>query len=354
MPDVLLQELMHIDQQLAGRLVASEEYPLNAAHQEKYILSALREEAIASSMIEGAATTRVEAKEMLLTGRKPRTKGERMVANNYEAISFIREHRNSDLTPEFLLKVQRIVTEETLQNADECGRFRTDQDNVCIVDRDGNVIHTPPAANELPHRIQMLCDFANETIIKTGFVHPVIRASIIHFQIGFDHPFCDGNGRTARAMFYWSMLKSGYWMFEYLPISRLIYSGPAKYVNAYVHCEKDEFDVTYFLVYIANLIARARKDLETYIAKKQNEINAARNVFETDYRLNHRQRELIFRLIRSPNMSVAVNDYESRHNIAYATARKDLLDLSDWDYLTKFQEGKRFIFLRGPKLEVGA
>lgn len=41
-------------------------------------------------------------------------------------------------------------------------------------------------------------------------------------MIAYMHPFVDGNGRTARALFYWYMLKSGYWLTEYLSISRVI------------------------------------------------------------------------------------------------------------------------------------
>src|SRR5205814_10028127 len=56
--------------------------------------------------------------------------------------------------------------------------------------------------------------------------HPMVRSMILHFWLAYDHPFVDGNGRTARALFYWSMLRNGYWMFEYITISKIILSGP--------------------------------------------------------------------------------------------------------------------------------
>ncbi len=349
-PDVVQEELMHIDQQLAGRPLSADEQPISHAHQERFVISALREEAIASSMLEGAATTRRDAKEMLASGRKPRTRGERMVVNNYQAISFIREHRHTPVTPEFLLQVQSILTADTLDRPDEVGRFRAEKDDVRVTDQFGNILHTPPAAPELPGRLKALCDFANE-VSGEGFIHPVIRASVIHFQIGFDHPFCDGNGRTARAMFYWAMLKAGYWLFEYLPISRLIYASPAKYALAYLYTETDSFDVTYFLTYKARIIRRARIDLGEYITRKQYEMKAARKVFESDRRLNHRQRDVILRMVRNPQMSVTIQGHQSRHDIAYGTARTDLLDLVKWRYLAKFESGNRFDFVTGKKLE---
>lgn len=348
-PDVLQEELMHIDQQLAGRFTSSDEHPISAAHQEKFIISALREEAIASSMLEGAATTRRDAKDMLVSGRKPRTVGERMVVNNYQAISFIRQHRNEPLTPEFLLEVQSILTDKTLENKDECGRFRNDDDIVNVVDRDGEILHTPPPANELKGRLNALCNFANGTT-EIGFVHPVIRASVLHFQIGFDHPFCDGNGRSARALFYWAMLKAGYWLFEYLPISRLIYASPSKYGMAYLYSETDDFDVTYFLAYKARVIRQARKELSQYIARKQTEMAEARKIFESDRMLNHRQRDVVVRMMRHADNALTIQEHQARHNISYATARSDLLDLVQWEYLAKFQVGNRFDFIKGAKL----
>jgi Fic family protein len=351
LPDLLQQELMLVDQQLAGRLAAaSDEQPLTEDERERFILSALREEAIASSMLEGAATTRREAKDMLASGRKPRTHGERMVANNYKAISFIREHRHTPLTSEFILEVQRMLTQETLP-PDQCGRFRTDVDRVLVVDQYGEVVHTPPPAIELTGRLEQLCAFANQRASEVPFIHPVVRASVIHFMIGFDHPFCDGNGRTARALFYWSMLRAGYWLFEYLPISRMIYAGPSKYTLAYQYTETDEFDVTYFLVYKARIIALAREELGEYIRRKQQEMAAARQIVETDPRLNHRQREVVARLVRNPALRLTIQDHKGRENIAYDTARADLLDLEEWGYLTRVAaRGKQFQFQRGPGL----
>lgn len=351
-PDVLQEELMLIDQQLAARIISPDDQPLSPAHQERFIISALREEAIASSMLEGAATTHRDAKMMLVSGRRPRTRGERMVLNNYQAMSYIREHRGSPLTPGFLLHVQRVLTDGTLDDPGQTGRFRTDADTIAVTDQYDNVLHTPPPAGELPARLKELCDFANAAATGDRFIHPVIRACVIHFQVGFDHPFCDGNGRTARAIFYWAMLRAGYWLFEYLAISRLIYMGPAKYAMAFLYTETDDFDVTYFLVYKARIIASARKELGEYIARKQKEIAAGRKVFESDHRLNHRQRDVILRLLRNPNLSVSIQDHESRHHVAYATARGDLLDLAEWGYLSKvLVANKRFEFARGLKID---
>ena len=93
----------------------------------------------------------------------------------------------------------------------------------------GEVAHEPPSYEKIPEIINQLCDFANK---DDTFIHPIIKAIIIHFLISFLHPFVDGNGRTARSLFYWYMLKKGYWMREFLSISRIIYKKKNLYEKA--------------------------------------------------------------------------------------------------------------------------
>ena len=67
----------------------------------------------------------------------------------------------------------------------------------------------------------------------SGFLHPVIRSILLHFWVAYDHPFVDGNGRNARALFYWSMLRHGFWLAEFFSISHEILKAPRKYYRAF-------------------------------------------------------------------------------------------------------------------------
>ena len=58
-------------------------------------------------------------------------------------------------------------------------------------------------------------------------------------MLAFIHPFVDGNGRTARSLVYWYMMKKGYWLTEYLSISRIIYRNKAQYEKAFLYTEAD-------------------------------------------------------------------------------------------------------------------
>lgn len=350
--DIAQREIMLVDQQLAGRLGADIRHPLSVDYRERFIVSALQEEAIASSMLEGAATTRQEGKRLLRSGRKPRTQAEQMVVNNYRAILFIRETRNVALSPDYLLEIQRLLTKDTLGEPNHVGRFRTAADDIKVVDeRDNEIMHIPPPAEELESRLAKLCEFANAPVNEEPFIHPVVKACILHFQLGFDHPFCDGNGRTARALFYWHLLRNGYWLFEYLPISPLFYRSPAKYSRAYLYTETDDFDITYFLIYNLRIIAKGRRELRDHLRKRQTQVAEARRLFRSDLSLNHRQQEVLLKLTRDPDSIFTISNHQNTQGIAYGTARSDLLDLASSGYLERDRMRNKYVFRQGARLK---
>ena len=87
--------------------------------------------------------------------------------------------------------------------------------------------------------------------------HHHIRAIILHFWLAYGHPFVDGNGRTARALFYWAMLHEGYWLFEFISISNILRKAPAQYGLSFLYSETDDNDLTYFIVAQTKVIRRA-------------------------------------------------------------------------------------------------
>lgn len=211
-PDALLQLLPRLDNQLEGR-IGLEELTLNQDSRSRYVISSLMEEAVTSSQMEGAATTRADAIAMLRSGRKPRDRSERMILNNYRAMQRIGELRNAPLTPELVLQLHAIVTEDTLDDPESAGRIQTPAEK---------------RAELLPERLRLMCDFATGKVTAQGYLHPIVKAIILHFWLAYDHPFADGNGRTARALFYWQMLREGYWLAEFISISSLIRNAPVQ------------------------------------------------------------------------------------------------------------------------------
>ncbi|QHW00817.1 Fic family protein [Spirosoma endbachense] len=218
--DSLEQQLHEFDLHLAGA-PGKQTTAASEVDKHQYLIGSIMEESIASSQIEGAITSRIVAKEMLRKKRPPRNMSERMIVNNYLTIQYIIDIRKDSLTSNNLMELHRLMTADTLDNPEESGRIRS-HDTIYVVDAiNGDIIHTPPSPSSLSTFIDDLCRFFNDET-PDFFVHPVVKASIIHFLIGYFHPFTDGNGRTARALFYWYLLRKGYWLTEYLSISRVI------------------------------------------------------------------------------------------------------------------------------------
>lgn len=336
---------------LGGKLKLSE--PVTNPHtRDQYLVSSLIEEAITSSQLEGAAATRKIAEEMLRSGHKPRNVDETMILNNFLAMRRINELENAPLSPELIFELHSILCDKTLP-PENCGRLRRPDepdDDIAVYDNLTNeVIHRPPPARELPKRLREMCSFANgET--HGGFVHPITRAIVLHFWLAYDHPFVDGNGRTARALFYWAMKAGGFWLAEYVSISSIIRTGPAKYIRAFLETQTDDNDLTYFLLYHLGVLERAVKNLESFIERKREEVARASAAILDAGEFNHRQRELLLHASKHPGQEYTIKSHRNSHRVAYATARADLLALVQRGLLTQKKRGKAMVFKAAPDL----
>lgn len=301
-----------------------------------------------SAQLEGASTSREVAKDMLHSGRQPRDNGERMIYNNYIAMRQLQGWRRKPLTPEAVFEIHRLLTQDTLDEPSAAGRFRRADEAIRVYDhRDGSVLHEPPPADELPERLRALCDFAN-AVDGMDFLHPVLRAIALHFQLAYDHPFMDGNGRTARALFYWSMLRNGYWLTEYLSISSVLRKAPGQYARAFLHTETDGADLGYFADHQLQTLEAAVDGLRDYGARKTRERQQADNLLKPTStfgaRFNHRQRELLLDALRHPDKHYRIAIHQSEQRVTYQTARTDLLGLESAGLLRRQRRGNAYVF----------
>ena len=346
-PSPVLIDLHHIDRDAAGYI----QNPAGAPIQEdpsRYLLSSLIEEAITSSQLEGAATTRKVAAAMLREGRKPRDHSETMIFNNYRAMEHLRSIKREAITPDLILELHHLLTKGALDDPADAGRLRKTDDVRVVDSRDKTVLHQPPLHTELPERLERLCAFANADEESLPFVHPVLRAILLHFMIGYDHPFADGNGRTARALFYWSMARSGYWLMEYTSISHILRKAPARYMRAYLHTETDHNDTTYFLLHQLSTIRRAIAALHEYLARKTSEQKETEKLLASSPKLrtrfNHRQVALLTHALKNTGEGYRVDAHQRSHNVVYQTARNDLLDLESLGLLERQKQGNAYVF----------
>ncbi|MFS4468650.1 Fic family protein [Maribacter sp. 2210JD10-5] len=332
----LQQKLHYLDFNFGAGI--QKEKLLSDLDKEQYLNNALMEESIFSSMIEGATTTRVKAKEMLRKKKKPRNKSEQMILNNYQAIQYISEHQDDEISIQKLFEIHQLVTENTL-DSENVGVFRTSNDVHVMNEITGEIVHTPPEFEELNELMQSFCEFFNSNP-KENFIHPIVKASILHFLIGYIHPFVDGNGRTARAIFYWYLLKNGYWLAEYLSISRVIMKTKTQYEKAYIYTEIDDMDVTYFIHYQVKILTQAFEDLKKYIAKKKTEQKDISRFLKLK-NINERQAQILFWIEKDAERSFTVKEVETIFSVTNQTARTDLEELVEKNLLKKIAINKK-------------
>ena len=334
----------------AGGLIQMPEEITNPETRNRYYVGSLIKEAITSSQLEGATTTRRVAKEMIRAGRAPRDRSEQMILNNYRTMQRIGDSKDEPLTRELVFEIHRLIADETLDDPSAAGRFRRADEKIVVGDEYGEVFHEPPAADQLPDRMGAMCDFANGKTPK-GFVNPVIRSIILHFWLSYDHPFVDGNGRTARALFYWSMLRHKYWLCEFISISHIILNAPTKYARAFLYTETDENDLTYFILYHLEVVRRAVNELHEYIKRKTEQLQTLQRQLRGITVLNPRQRALVGHALRHPDHVYTIQSHRVSHNVVYQTARADLLNLQERGLLHANKVGRTRHFRPAVDLE---
>ena len=317
-----MQRICHeFDMNFGGTWMADDKLPPET--NERYLVSSLMEEAISSSQMEGANTTRRVAKEMLRKQTKPKDKAQQMIANNYQTIQIIVQSKDKPLTPELLQHVHRLMTEKTLNNDEDAGRFRTNDEVVVADGITHEVVHRPPSHKN----------------IEPFVAHPLIRGIVIHFMLAYVHPFVDGNGRTARALFYWYLLRRGYWLTQYLSISRVIARSKKAYEKAFLYTEADENDMGYFVAYNMRVLQQAFRELQTYIKRKQKEHLTA-NTYLLLGDINERQAQIIQLLVDNPKAVLTIKELQNRFLVTPTTAKTDIMGLVSRGLVSEFAFNK--------------
>ena len=307
-----------------------------------YLVSSIMEEAIASSQMEGATTTRKVAKDMLRKGRKPSNKSQQMIFNNYQTIDYIINNKDKDFTLENLLEVHKRISSQTMNDVEDEGAFRKSDDIYVMNEITGEVAHIPPSHRELNSLLKNMCDFANNET-QEGFIHPIIKSIILHFMLAYIHPFSDGNGRTARSLVYWYLIKQGYWLMQYLSISRIIYKSKPAYEKSFLYTESDDLDLTYFIQYNLKAMNDAFKELKMYLQRKINDAESMHILYNVKD-VNERQAKILKILKDLPMSIFTATEISTRFGVDIKTARKDLQCLVDLGFMeTRKMAGSKSI-----------
>lgn len=315
-----------------------------------YLLNDLVEdEAISSSQLEGAATTTKVAKDLLKRSRKPRTPDEKMILGNYKMMNFAWQNRHKDLSVALIEALHKIGVEDIDNDHYTPGVFRK-TDDVEVVDADGNTVHTPPPAEGLTARLKQFCKWVNKSHHdgdNRDYLHPLIKAIVMHFTIGYEHPFRDGNGRVARALFYWYMFKNDFSAFRYIAISILLKEAPIQYGKSYLHTETDEMDLTYFVEYQSGIITRAISKFRNAYQQSVSESQAFDQwLWQSGLikQLSDKQKTLL-QVARNGLANVFTASLVKENlGCSYNTANTALNGLVDLNLFVKRKEGREWVY----------
>jgi Fic family protein len=187
----------------------------------------------------------------------------------------------------------------------------------------------------------------HDEIESQSYIHSLIKAICIHFAIGYEHPFRDGNGRVARALFYWFMFKKDYGAFRYISISNLLKDAYAKYGKSYLYTETDEMDMTYFIDYQCSVIMQAVAAFKTHCQKTVENIEFFNQwLFNSGIygKLSEKQK-VVFQVAKSsPNTIFTARYIEEKLSCSYNTAATTLNGLVALNLFDKHKDGKEWIY----------
>lgn len=343
--DYFEQFFHEVDMNTGGELFA-EQGKMNNINKQKLITRGIMEEAIASSQLEGADTSRQVAKKMLREGRKPNNQSEQMIVNSYLSMKSIEEeYKDREMSMELILELHELITKDTLDSEGEIPRMRKSGEPIFVSDRlTGVIYHEAPDIEVAKESLKELIKFANDESKNEVFIHPVIKAIMLHFWMGYLHPFTDGNGRLARMLFYWYLIKKGYWAFVYLPISKVIKDAPDQYKMAYIYSEQDNNDLCYFINYNLKKIELAIKDFLDYLEKKSKENVKMKRKGETKYKLNPRQVYLLQHLHGDQDERTTLRAHMNVNQVSKMTAATDLKNLLKKGFLTTTKQGRNVYY----------
>lgn len=300
----------------------------------RFLVRALVEEAIATSRLDGVDIPYDEAHELLQMDRTPANDDERVVVNAHHLLSELPGLAESALTPELLLGLYERVTE---------GTARLEFDGA-------ELIGGPVAAMTRLEVLKQLCAIANYQQ-DVNAEHPAITALVLLRDVPYWKPFPKYNGAIARILFRLHAVKHNYPVLGLLPISEIAARNPEKEsVSAsgphFTRLTRySEIDMTGHVAAILEAVNVAIQRLRAQIEQVQERDDALRELLQSDPLLNGRQRSILGRALREPGTRFRIRYHQTTHNIAYSTARADLMELEEKGYLRQEQEGKAFVFV---------
>lgn len=210
--------------------------------------------AMGSTAIEGFVLSLPEVRALASEKRINRNLNvtERAVVNYLAVLRYIHKYAHKEfLTNEDICRLHKIIGEGAVEHK-PVGAYRTIQNY--IVDGIGRIIYTPPPPEKVPELMNELLEWINN---ESARYLPVISSGITHYQFVAIHPFVDGNGRVARTLGTWELLRCKFDTLHIFAIDDLIYEHKHSYYSALNTVREEKGALTQWLEFYLEIIAES-------------------------------------------------------------------------------------------------
>lgn len=305
----------------------------------RFLIKSLLEEAIAASRLAGVDIDPDRARELLRMDRTPVSDAERVVANAFKILTNLSELARTDITPEFIVHLYDLLTDKTRRRKFEPDELLGVGD--VRMSRKEVLLRLSAMASDVSH-------LASE--------HPAITSSLLLWDTQYWQPFPEYNRIIGGILFRLHAVKQQYPVLGILPLaSTAIVSWQERLDGLGLPITPElkrfgETDMTYTVTNQLQLIQRAIERMWSDVVVIRERDEGMRSVLQHDPELNARQRSILGRALRVPNATFRIRYHQSTHNIAYSTARTDLMELEAKGYLVMEQQGFAHVFVPAPGL----
>ena len=165
--------------------------------------------------------------------------------------------RGSGISEDLIKDLHRRLVLGVRGNRARPGEYRTIQCYV-VNQATGQITYTPPPPERVPGLMAELVAWLNaETEIS-----PVLVAGLAQFQLVDIHPFCDGNGRTARLLATLCLYRTGYDFRQLFTLSEYYDRDRRAYYDAIRSVRTQELDMTGWLEYFVEGLATQLREVQ--------------------------------------------------------------------------------------------
>lgn len=302
----------------------------HATFKQDFLLDSRIEEAITSAIYEGAHSTRAQAEQLIASGQRPKDKDEWMLFNNFKAMKWVKENTGRPLSKEVILQLHKIVTENALEGDDVnfSGKFRNDK--IFVGPHEGINYKLIEVA---------IAEMIAITTNNPRYFHPLIKCILVHYFTAYIHPFFDGNGRTARALFYFKAMRNDLLYVELLSVSAYLKEHGTQYEGAFERVVKNDYDITYFIDFCLDSMFSSLNEVSRKVKYLLRMTDLRDRYGVSDHQVGLMQRMALHKF-----RTVEIEEYAGQIGKSREFARQELKKLVDLDLIAELKVSKKLVY----------